>query len=169
MKIRQGFVSNSSSSSFIVQIEDDWLSRDKENYCMLANEESVAILEEYGFTKTSSRSPMPHKARVENAETQHFMHYSVACNEEEVMVFLMKNNIPFKASCHYDHNYVLFEKDADTYIEAFNFGAQIDTYGFSDEAYDWEKICGIQKVQKKWIEHLLARNGIIIEEDEDED
>ena len=135
---------------------------------MVANKESIPLLEEYGFVRTSTKSPMPHKQWKEDPDCQPFMKYSVACNEEEVILFLIKNNIPFKASCHYDHNYVLFKKDGGFFLKAFNFGLRIDTYGFDDEN-DWEEVCGIPKVEKKSVYWFLKQHGIETEDDDSED
>ena len=153
MKIRNGFVSNSSSSSFIVQVEKEALHSNRDNQ-MIVNEESIPILEEYGFIETCRRSPfseVPH----DKWEEKKFMYYSITCNEEDVIEFLVKNNIPFKASCHYGHRFVQFEKDADSYLKAYNFGMEIDMYGFSGESFDWEQVCRKPKLEMVYVGHLI--------------
>jgi len=57
------------------------------------------------------------------------MEYFVTCNEEEVIEFLVKNNIPFKASCHYNHEYISYKKDSDYIFEAMNYGLIANMYG----------------------------------------
>lgn len=156
MKIRNGFVSNSSSSSFIVQIEDDWSV--KEGRPMNADKDKISLLEDYGFTRTSRNTPLSFKERGDRPEEQHYMHYSVSCNEEEVMVFLMENKIPFKASCHYDCYYIMMEKDADMYVYATNFGNEIDLYGFRDKSYTWEHLCRTPKVERRSVLQFIKDN-----------
>ena len=164
MKIRNGFVSNSSSSSFIIQIKECRVLDDTDD-TMVADEKSISILTEYGFIDTCRRSPfseMPHDC----FDEQKYMYYKVSCNEEAVMAFLFKNNIPFKASCHYGHYFVQFKKDSDSYLSARNFGLEIDMYGFSGDIYDWKQICREPKVQTKWIGHIVEKEE---QEEEDED
>lgn len=165
MKIRNGFVSNSSSSSFIVQIEKSWIDSDDKINPMLADEEKIASLEKYGFIKTFSAHACDWKMAKEDeaSDIQHYMGYRVSSNEEFVMAFLMKNNIPFKASCHYDHYFILFEKDEDCYICAHNFGNEIDTYGFKDKNYEWEQVCRTPKIERKSVRELIKENETYLE------
>jgi len=171
MKIRNGFVSNSSSSSFIVQVEksliDDLTDDSKVNPITAEN---IALLEQYGFTRTSCGHACSWKRpKEEDPELQRFMRYDVSCNEEFVMAFLMKNNISFKASCHYDHYFVLFEKDEDLYVYAHNFGNEIDTYGFKDKDYcEWEQICRTPKIERRLVRELLKDNEIYLKHIEEE-
>ncbi len=163
MKIRNGFVSNSSSSSFIVKIQkDEFLDSDKEKIPMLANEKSIALLEGYGFERTSTNSPLSWKKRDVEPEYEGegvYMYYNVSCNEDEVLVFLMENNIPFKASCRYDHYYVTMKKDAKMYIYAYNFGNEIDMYGTKeDEISFWEGINRTPRVEQKSVSLFLREN-----------
>ena len=164
MKIRNGFVSNSSSSSFIVKIQkDDYGDRDLEDKTpMLANKESISLLEEYGFKKTSTNSPLSWEKRdIVPGDEIHgiYMYYDVSCNEDEVLVFLMENNIPFKASCHYDHYYVAMKKDDDIYLYASNFGNEIDMYGAEeDKAYFWEGINRTPKVERRSVKLFIKEN-----------
>jgi hypothetical protein len=155
MKIRNGFVSNSSSSSFVVQIKKtlfDSIKEDNGTYTnIIANEESISILKEYGFSYSLTRSPFDEPQVEANEDLMCYMYYSVTCNQDEVIEFLVKNNIPFKASCHYGHCFVMFKKDDDQILEAYNFGMEIDTYGFSDRSYDWEMICKHPKVIKRYV------------------
>jgi len=156
MKIRNGFVSNSSSSSFIVQIEGDGSIK---NSTMVAGPQDIRLLEDYGFIKTSTKSPLSWKSRENRREDQKYMHYNVSCNEEEVMVFLMKNKIPFKSSCHYDCYYVMMRKDDDMYLYAYNFGNEIDMYGFNEDAsYAWEQVLRTPKIERRSVEQFIKDN-----------
>ena len=165
MKIRSGFVSNSSSSSFVVQIKKtlfDSIKEDKGIYTnIIADEESIPILKEYGFSYSMTRSPFDRPEVEDNEDLMCYMHYNVTCNQEEVIEFLVKNNVPFKASCHYGHYFVMFKKDDDQILEAYNFGKEMDMYGFSGESYDWESICRQPKVIKRYVGDWI--------EDDDED
>ena len=131
MKIRNGFVSNSSSSSFIVQIKKT-LVNPKQN--MIANEEDIKKLADYGFVKTRKHSPINAFSMdtiKEDTEPNkcYYMLHNVICNQKEVIEFLIQNNIPFKACCHYDQQFYLYCKDSEYIIAATNYGNIIDMYG----------------------------------------
>jgi len=138
MKIRLGFVSNSSSSSFVVLTADPFPNPDKKNP-FLASEEDIKKLEEYGFEKTSLHDPFDYEPMCRKGDIkqvdldedeEHFynMGYYISCNQDDVLYFLLKNNIPFKASCHYGHEYFGYKKDSDHFIKAYNFGCYMSMY-----------------------------------------
>ena len=131
MKIRTGFVSNSSTASFIVRIkQDDW--HNEKDELFIANEEDVIKLEEYGFERTDLTNPFKTRGVFVNEKDSDkylSMKYFVTCNEDEVIEFLVKNNIPFKASVHYDHRYVSYKKDSNYVFQATNYGLIFNMYG----------------------------------------
>ncbi len=141
MKFRYGFVSNSSTASFIVRIKDDKIFTIK-GEGWLASEEDIEKLKEYGFTKCNIVSPYTmniHPPAEEDPDDFEIsMKYWVSCNQDEVMCFLVKNNIPFKASVHYDNEYWSYRKDNDYVLSAENFGVTLDMYG--DDRYDLEEM-----------------------------
>ena len=133
MKVRTGFVSNSSSASFIVRIkQDDW--HNVKDELFIASEEDIIKLEEYSFERTNATNPFDsNNTRMKTGDPgpDHYisMKYSVTCNYEEQIEFLVKNNIPFKASCHYGHKYISYKKDSDYIFEASNYGLMFNMYG----------------------------------------
>ena len=133
MKIRTCFVSNSSTASFIVRIKQDDFLHEKDEL-FIANEEDIIKLEEYGFTRTNKTNPFDKGdgwTKTGDPGEDHYisMEYSVSCNYEEQVEFLVKNNIPFKASCHYGHRLMTYKKDSDYIFEAVNYGLMFNMYG----------------------------------------
>ena len=100
MKVRNGFVSNSSSSSFVVNVEHPW-QPEKEK---LITDEQIQELLNYGFKYTWVPTPQHIEWNDHWAEKKGCnLGLSVVCNEHDVMEFLIENDIPFKALTHYGH------------------------------------------------------------------
>jgi hypothetical protein len=132
MKTRQGFVSNSSSSSFIV-ITHDFC--DKKN---LLSKKEINKLLKHGFKHTFIYFPIQleeaeDKPYLDKADEWSNLGYSVACNENEVIEFLLKNNIAFNAVRHYGHESIFFEKDSDKILFVKNTGLEFEMYGFNKD------------------------------------
>jgi hypothetical protein len=145
MKTRNGFVSNSSSSSFVVVTRESKLDLlinkiDREPKILLTKRQ-IAWLEKTGFvycehtyaSRVEQMSPLQYPgekpASVPKAKASH-MYYSVDCNESDVIESLVSRGIPFTAACHYGHNTVVFDGGKGVY-QLPNVGVEYETYGES--------------------------------------
>ena len=135
MKIRNGFVSNSSSSSFVVQIKEVFSKDDKR----IVNEEDIKKVLDFGFVISETGSPFmvqintcheeEKKIKEEDVEDEYFLKYYVMCNQDDVIKFLVQNNIPFSASIHYGQQYYQFYKNSDKLFVVKNLGEIANMYG----------------------------------------
>lgn len=100
MKIRTRFVSNSSSSSFLINTKEQSLTIQKLNK-----------LKNKGFFKTDSYYPEDVAFYVDEEIVGDNLGYHVNCNEEDIIDWLIKNNISFSADCHYGQFTVVYDKD----------------------------------------------------------
>jgi hypothetical protein len=159
MKLRNGFVSNSSSSSFIV------IRYDLFNSVTLITYEQEKKLMDFGFVKTQVCCPVQfyfedsrffendepcivagvkiRNTEIKSATTNAYnLGYEVICNQDEVIFFLLKNKIPFKASLHYDE-YTMVYKGKQTVKVLCNFGHM---YGWLENELNINKT--LQKYKK---------------------
>lgn len=81
--------------------------------------------------------------------------YSVTCNQDEVIYFLLKNNISFEANCHYGDYNVVYRKNEKDFLILQNYGIQArmgDNYKEMLERTGWVQEKAIEKVNvKKWL------------------
>jgi len=141
MKIRNGFVSNSSCSSFLIR---NWECLDQKK---LLSEEQIEKLVEYGFKPVNTYSTMALECadwRFESLampddweEPPLGYAYGVTCNQDDVIEYLVAHEIPFKALCHYGHQSVIFDGDV-VYIIP-NFGIEAEMHGIEDIDYHFYK------------------------------
>jgi hypothetical protein len=128
MKIRTGFVSNSSSSSFVVnRIEDRWTTKSPKK--LLTKEQGI-LLRKHGFRLADCYYPdnvdYPKKGeKLTSAQRKYanWVHY-VSCNQDEVIEFLLKNRLGFTADIHYGHRTMIYDGKTDKLLIAQNFGQQ---------------------------------------------
>lgn len=158
MKVRNGFVSNSSSSSFVVEIrelkyQDTGKKRrhklpkgqkiDGKNYITVPDMQQVAtplfitkkqmnaLLKrgfKFGSHLYASRIEEGIEVKDVKPELATHMYYSVSCNEADEVEFLVKNGIHFEAATHYGHYSVFYRKGEDKVWIARNLGRYLETY-----------------------------------------
>lgn len=127
MKIRTNYVSNSSSSSFVVEVKYNTYIQDK----ILVTDEQIEKLTEFGFKwmKGYSNNIVFHPGEIVKSiedfkeKEDVNLYYDVTCNEEDVYEFLFANHIPFIASIHYD-DWLYVYKGGDYYEIFANFANQ---------------------------------------------
>lgn len=159
MKIRNGFVSNSSSGSFVVQ-RYEWLSSAKRGEdARLITEEQEKKLLAFGFKHTNYSSPHGIEYRSWKEEwclgedeevTFHTsLGYFSVVNSEEITCFLIELGVPFRAMNHYGHQAIIWDGKGDI-IEAPNPGNVLLTYGYDPEDFHQQKVTKTDP--KKWVE-----------------
>ena len=138
-KYRHGFVSNSSSSSFIVR-RFDILSGTKQ-----VTTKQEQLLEKFGFRKTTAHItynvPAFHDKKEwkkQEREVQKIKDddvfgynygYEIVCNQDDVIQYLITQKISFIASCHYGHETVLYNAKTDIITTGINYGERLSMYG----------------------------------------
>lgn len=147
MKIRAGFVSNSSTASFIVKTRPtEWdltMKRlsSEELDIMTLPQEKVDLLKSRGFVPTTEDNPFRAELNTSSGDytvdpdidDDTILSFWISCNHMEIMEFLVANDIPFKASAHYGHYLYSYEpKDEHVYVLQ-NFGME-----FMDRPKDLE-------------------------------
>jgi hypothetical protein len=134
MKTRQGFVSNSSSSSFVVQNYSDAFSK-KPKKCL--SSAKVKKLMAHGFALDTAS--YPHQVGLRDMTQSHKLTpdemlfatwtKAVICNQDVEIEFLLKNRISFVAECHYEHESFIYDGKSDKLIIAQNYGKQAEMAG----------------------------------------
>jgi len=138
MKIRNGFVSNSSSSSFLMLRKNSFIHKHSKRI-ITAKEEK--ILTKFGFKKVSCfrSDQVPDLSCDLNIEKNDIENYSlgyrVDCNQDDVIYFLLKNNIPFEATCRYGDETIIYLKGEKNFLIFQNYGNRFSGY-YDEKSYD---------------------------------
>lgn len=142
MKTRLGYVSNSSSSSFVVVIVDDRGEKSS------VTDYQEALLRSYGFKYVkgywkhalAGTELFDDRSGFSDGEPVS-MYYDVSCDEGDVEDFLFENRIPFVESEEYDTRIVHYDGRHDWYERILNEGNRLLMYCFNgnDECDEMEK------------------------------
>jgi hypothetical protein len=127
MKIRNGFVSNSSSSSFVVRYRiPEWKNDKVSKPTSLLSKQTLKKLKKFGFKYSDISNPYYVSTPAETKglklknfnkyETVHLT-YDVTCNQDDVILFLLENKVPFVALCHYDQELVVWDGKGEHFYE----------------------------------------------------
>lgn len=156
MKIRNGFVSNSSSSSFVIQLgPNDWDKKDRAGSVPTLTEEEMKLLERIGFKPVAIGDP--HylgmtclTGKIPDSEVKEkslYMGMSMSCNQDFLLELLVAKNIPFSASVHYGHQTVVYRRDSAFVWKIQNYGVQLWKHPEKTDDKNWVDVM----VQKEMI------------------
>lgn len=136
MKIRIGFVSNSSSSSFVVRLADGYAellcdNKDDKKKNILTDKQED-LVRSYGFLP----SPFSYPSQVEAVQGKQLggsdsdnLFYYVECNQADVIEWLVSKRIPFKGAIHYGQETVLYDGESSYVTIIPNLGILAEMYG----------------------------------------
>lgn len=161
MKTRSGFIANSSSSSFVVPIYQDLSARKDSYFHKILSGGKIKKLIKFGFITIKEvdptalllgRDPTPISSRLPTKLKDPFnipcLSKRVEINQDEIISFLLKEGIPFRASCHYGHETVIFDGKRIVFIP--NQGLEAEMYGIDLSTI--EENNGIQvKTRARWL------------------
>ncbi len=130
MKTRNGFVSNSSSSSFVVERYD----RRAKKMTKLLSPKIDRLLKknrfrlEIAYYPDQVGYPTHQSIDPKDRKLANWVRFT-SCNQEDEIVLLLKNRISFSADLHYGHYSMQYDGKTDMLIIAQNFGKQIQMWG----------------------------------------
>jgi len=145
MKVRNGFVSNSSSCSFVVRVREYAIFlklegkpvKQTKGMVQVLPKEKEEILLEYGFAYSKTHLPAGvmfyggYTAQSNAWKTKKksmILAFTDICNADIVISFLIKNKIPFEGLDHYGHE-SLFYDPKNEYVKCIpNSGLAHGTY-----------------------------------------
>jgi hypothetical protein len=157
MKQRIGFISNSSSSSFIVKSGD-----------ITPNQEKKLIKSKFRLTYHTQ----PDVYENQNAYSGEYNKlskilikddknygYSVVCNQDDVIYFLLTEKIPFVASVHYNYHLYIYPPNSKTLFIIENLGVQLEHchYLFKDN-----KCVKVTTITNRIINDFIKTNPVVI-------
>lgn len=130
MRIRSGFVSNSSSSSFVVRrLTDVFTNHGKP--CLTKEQEE--LLKYNGFTLQLCYYPhqVDTGGKIRNKSDLDVANWgkSITCNQDYEIEFLLQNRISFMADVHYEHYSMIYNGKTDVLLIAQNYGKQAQMSG----------------------------------------
>lgn len=172
MKIRNGFVSNSSSSSFVVKYRrNSWISPDEDRQTFLLTKEQLKSLKKYGFKYTVSSNPYfadtpvnlkPNLKSFDEKWDDVCLTHSVTCNQDDVILFLLDHKIPFVALCHYDQELVFWDGVSESFIELPNYVEEFsrklgEPKGSKEKDLSEFEMTNVKKYRKIKIEEWLEK------------
>jgi len=168
MKLRAGFVSNSSTASFVVKTKPtkwDKLFTIPEKYDSLPSlsPEKIELLKQIGFVSVEEENPFIKELTIDiqeniKSETSDdtLLGYWVGCNEMYILQFLVANDISFQAATHYSHYLYSYNAgDSRVYrlrnfgIEYLNRANQLKEKMENPEEHKWDNFSPIKVFDKK--------------------
>ena len=137
MKVRDRYVSNSSTSSFVVILKDDCQHTQ-------VTQEQIDLLLGYGFKYIKSywrHALMDGAEQFDNTDgfTEKdtvALYYDISCNEGDVEDFLFEHKIPFVESEEYNTRVVVYDGVSDWYDTYYNSGVRFLIYGMYNQKMD---------------------------------